>query len=69
MFASRVLPHPGPLPTERESPQMVVRFMKEHLANPALDFSKRQETIPPLPEGEGRGEGEGRTFPTRPHNK
>jgi hypothetical protein len=57
------------LPTERESPQRVPQFMKEHLANPALDFLKWQKTIPPLLEGEGRGEGERRTFHTQPYNK
>src|ERR1035438_511184 len=60
---------PALSPAERESPQIVARFTKEHLANPAHDFSKRRETILPLPEGGGRGEGKGRASPTRPYNK
>jgi hypothetical protein len=37
---------PALFPGERESTQIIARFTKEHLANPAHDFSKRQETIP-----------------------
>ncbi len=69
VFGTCVSPHPDPLPTERESPEIVVRFTKEHLANPALDFSKPLKTIPPLLEGEGRGEGEEPTFPMRLCNR
>jgi hypothetical protein len=55
--------HTFPLPLtlslrEREQQLHVSNFSTGCVANPALRFAKRRETILPLPGGEGRGEGE-----------
>jgi hypothetical protein len=51
------LPHPGPLPKEREN--AAPREGEAHAANanPAQEFSNTANDAPPLPEGEGQGEG------------
>ena len=53
-----VRPHPDPLPQEREQPRAASDSLSDTGANPAPDFAKTRQPIPPLPGGEGRGEGE-----------
>ena len=44
---------------EREQPSAAIDFSGDGPTNPITGLSKRQRTIPPLPEGVGRGEGQG----------
>ena len=52
-----VLPHPSPLPKERERPSAVSSFANDCSTNSALGFSKTQRAFFLLPGGEGRDEG------------
>jgi len=50
---SEARPHPSPLPQEREREATTSDSLAASVSNPAIDSSKTQEPVPPLPGGEG----------------